>query len=235
MSDVLDGPADTRMMGIVHSALRRDLERSRIVLTAGTVPDARRAALAEHLIWMMDFLHHHHEGEDNGLYPLVRAKDAALGEILDSMNSEHEAIVPAMDEVKTAARSWAKDPTQTPRVLAAIEALNDVLAPHLKHEEEEMMPLVQQAVSQREWQEWDQATNVGPKSSKQLAFEGHWLIDNTTAEERNTVVHQVPAVPRFFLLNFMGGPYRKRRAALWDGTPAVGVPSLTLAAVPKGN
>jgi hypothetical protein len=235
MSDVLDGPADTRMMGIVHSALRRDLERSRIVLTAGTVPDARRAALAEHLVWMMDFLHHHHEGEDNGLYPLVRTKDAALGEILDSMNSEHAAIVPAMDEVKMAARSWAKDPTQTPRVLAAIEALNAVLGPHLKHEEEEMMPLVQQTVSQREWQEWDQATNVGPKSSKQLAFEGHWLIDNTTAEERNTVVHQVPAVPRFFLVNFMGGPYRRRRAALWGGTAALDVPSLTLAAVPKGN
>ena len=235
MSDVLDGPADTRMMGIVHSALRRDLERSRVVLTAGTVPDARRAALAEHLVWMMDFLHHHHEGEDNGLYPLVRTKDAALGEILDSMNCEHAAIVPAMDEVKMAARSWAKDPTQTPRVLAAIEALNAVLGPHLKHEEEEMMPLVQQTVSQREWQEWDQATNVGPKSSKQLAFEGHWLIDNTTAEERNTVVHQVPAVPRFFLVNFMGGSYRRRRAALWGGTPAADVPSLTLAAVPKGN
>jgi hypothetical protein len=234
MSHVLDGPADTRMMGIVHSALRRDLERSRIVLTAGAVPDPRRAALAEHLIWMMDFLHHHHEGEDNGLYPLVRAKDAALGEILDAMNSEHEVIVPAMDEVKMAARSWAGNPADAPRVLLAIEALNVVLGPHLKHEEEEMMPLVQQSVSHREWQEWDHATNVGPKSSKQLAFEGHWLIDNTTAEDRNTVVHLVPAVPRFFLVNFMGGPYRRRRAALWDGTPAVDVPSLTLAAVAKG-
>ena len=114
MSDVLDGPADTRMMGIVHSALRRDLERSCIVLKAGTVPDARRQALAEHLVWMMDFLHHHHEGEDSGLYPLVRSKDATLGAILDSMNSEHEAIVPAMDEVKTAARSWARDPDRRP-------------------------------------------------------------------------------------------------------------------------
>jgi hemerythrin-like domain-containing protein len=229
MSEVLDGPADTRMMGIVHSALRRDLERSRIVLTAGTVPDARRRALAEHLVWMMDFLHHHHEGEDSGLYPLVRAKDAKLGAILDSMNSEHEAIVPAMDEVKVAARSWAQDPTIAPRVLAAIEGLDVVLGPHLKHEEEEMMPLVETVVTQREWHEWDQATNVGPKSNKQLAFEGHWLIDNTTVRDRSTVVHLVPPVPRFFLVNFMGGAYQKRRAALWDGTPAVDVPALTLA------
>jgi hypothetical protein len=57
VSERLDGPADTRILGIVHSALRRDLERSRIVLAAGGVPDARRAVLAEHLGWLMDFLH----------------------------------------------------------------------------------------------------------------------------------------------------------------------------------
>ena len=92
-----------------------------------------------------------------------------------------------------------------------------------------MMPLVQTVVTQREWHQWDQDTNVGPKSNKQLAFEGHWLIDNTTADDRSVVIHLVPPVPRFFLLNFMGGTYRKRRAAMWEGTPAAEVPSLTLA------
>jgi hypothetical protein len=65
-------PADTRMMGIVHSALRRDLVRLRLVLgTPAAREPRRRTALAEHVIWMMDFLHHHHSGEDAGLYPLV--------------------------------------------------------------------------------------------------------------------------------------------------------------------
>ncbi len=233
MSELLDGPADTRIMGIVHSALRRDLERSRTVLAAGEVPDARRAVLAEHLGWMMDFLHSHHEGEDLGLYPLVRSKDATLGQILDSMNSEHEAIVPAMDEVRKAAGSWVRDPAAASRVLAAIDALDAVLSPHLKHEEEEMMPLVARAVTEREWREWDQVTNVGPKSNRQLAFEGHWLIDNAAAADREAVVHLVPPVPRFFLVNLMGGPYRRRRAALWDGTSAVDVPALTLAELAK--
>jgi hypothetical protein len=75
--------------------------------------------------------------------------------------------------------------------------------------------------------------NVGPKSKQQLAFEGHWLIDNATADDRNTVIHVVPPVPRFLVLNFMGGAYRKRRAALWDGTAAVDVPPLTLAELAK--
>ena len=71
-----DGPADTRMMGIVHDALRRDLRRTRDAL-AGTPPAARRGAIAAHLGWLMDFLHAHHTGEDDGLYPLVRAMNTA--------------------------------------------------------------------------------------------------------------------------------------------------------------
>ena len=45
-----NGPADTRLMGIIHNALRRDLSRTRTVLTA-TPPPAReqRQAIAGHV------------------------------------------------------------------------------------------------------------------------------------------------------------------------------------------
>ncbi len=72
----VEGPADTRMMGIVHDALRRDLARLRAALTT-EVGEGRRQALAAHVAWMTDFLHAHHEGEDAGLYPMVRAADPA--------------------------------------------------------------------------------------------------------------------------------------------------------------
>ena len=56
-----DDPADTRMMGIVHSALRRDLVRARLVLAEpAPLTGERRTALADHVRWLMDFLHHHH-------------------------------------------------------------------------------------------------------------------------------------------------------------------------------
>ena len=71
------GPADTRMMGIVHDALRRDLGRLRAVLTGAPPGADQRAALGAHLEWMLDFLHEHHHGEDAGLYPLVLAKNPA--------------------------------------------------------------------------------------------------------------------------------------------------------------
>ena len=223
------GPADTRMMGIVHGALRRDLERARLVLESHAVPDARRAALAEHLVWAMDFLHHHHQGEDAGLYPLVRRKDPSLTPVLDAMDAEHHAITPAMDEVTAAARAWADDPGQQERVAAAVAALRTVLDPHLRHEEVEMMPLVERSLTHREHEDWEQTYNVKPKKTAQLAFEGHWMVDNAGAEDRSTVLHVVPPVPRFLLVNLMGRPYARRREALWAGTAAADVPLLTLA------
>lgn len=71
-------PADTRTMTIVHNAMRRDLPRARAVLAAVPYPhDRQRVALAEHLLMITDFLHKHHVAEEAGLYPLVRARDAA--------------------------------------------------------------------------------------------------------------------------------------------------------------
>ena len=65
-------PADTRTMGIVHSALRRDLERTRVALTTAPYPDAaRRRAIGDHLLAMLHFLHVHHQGEGAGLWPMV--------------------------------------------------------------------------------------------------------------------------------------------------------------------
>ena len=68
---------------------------------------------------------------------------------------------------------------------------------------------------------------------KQLADEGHWLVDNLDPERRDFVVHLVPAVPRFILLNFLGGPYKKKATLLWGGTPAAAVPSLSADEYPR--
>jgi hypothetical protein len=84
------------MMGIVHGALRRDLLRTHDALTAEPYPQGRqRQALGEHVVWMMEFLHAHHTGEDEGLWPLVRRQNPAAGALLDSLEADHLAISPA--------------------------------------------------------------------------------------------------------------------------------------------
>jgi hemerythrin-like domain-containing protein len=221
-------PADTRMMGIVHSALRRDLVRLRLVVgTPAAQEPRRRKALAEHAIWLMDFLHHHHTGEDDGLYPLVVRRNPAAAELCARMDADHDTITPAMDGLRAAAERHLADPEAPDADLrAALAALEEPLVPHLAREELEMMPVVSASISHAEWAEWHESMVDG--SMTQLAFEGHWLIDGLDEESIQVVVGSVPAVPRFILVKLLGGAYRRRRALLWGGTPAAAVPPLTV-------
>ena len=221
-------PADTRMMGIVHSALRRDLVRLRLVLgTPAAQEPRRRKALAEHAIWLMDFLHHHHTGEDEGLYPLVVRRNPDAAALCERMDVDHDTITPAMDGLRAAAERHLADPaTPDSDLVAALAALEEPLVPHLAGEELEMMPVVSASISHGEWVEWHESMVDG--SMTQLAFEGHWLIDGLDQESIQVVVGPVPAVPRFILVKLLGGAYRRRRALLWGGTPAAAVPPLTV-------
>jgi hypothetical protein len=234
MTDALQQPADTRMMGVVHSALRRDFVRTRLVVASLRPPDSRRRiAVAEHVVWMMDFLHHHHEGEDAGLYPLVVRKNPAAAELVKDMDAEHGLIAPAITALVTAADAYRRDTAGArDQLLGALEAMSTVLLPHLKREEVEMMPVVAASITMADWKAYDQETNIKSKGLLQLGVEGHWLIDGADAEGRACVVGLVPAVPRFILLHAFARSYRRRSARLWGGTEAADVPSLSLSLAP---
>jgi len=219
----MDGPADTAIMGIVHEALRRDLRRSRSALVTTPYPDgARCAALAAHLGWMMQFLHNHHGGEDDGLYPMVRAANPAAGELLDRMDADHHAIHPAMDAVEFAAAAWGRSGSEVERValVAALDELTDVLLPHLDREETEAMPLVSASITHRQWDKWDQEHNIRTKSLPVLAEEGNWLIDDLDEARRQVVLELVPLIPRLIVLYGFGPGYRRRAAARWSAPVA---------------
>jgi hemerythrin-like domain-containing protein len=214
----MDGPADTRMMGIVHDALRRDLARTRGSL-AGAVPEARRRTLAAHVAWIMDFLHAHHEGEDAGLYPMVRAANPAAGALLDVMAADHAAIDPAVEGLRVAAARWAASGTDASAPLEALAALETVLLPHLDREETEAMPVVSATITHRQWHAWDQEHNIKPKSLSILAEEGLWLMDGLDPTRRAVVEAEVPWLPRMIVLYGFGPGYRRRAAARWSGIP----------------
>jgi hemerythrin-like domain-containing protein len=211
-------PADTHMMTIVHDALRRDLERATTALAA-TPPPARRQreAIAEHLGWMMDFLRGHHESEDHGLYPVVRARRPDAAAILDEMDHDHRHIAAGIHAVEAAASAWGRsdDPTSREELLATIRQLDESLLPHLRREEDEAMPIVSDALTEAEWLAIEHEHNVKPKGIAQLGREGHWLIDDATPEDRAQVLGLVRAVPRFVLLHGYGRSYRRRRDACW--------------------
>ena len=213
------GPANTAMMGIVHSALRRDLTRSATALTAPTPPAGpQRTALAKHLAWMMDFLDGHHQGEDTGLWPMVRSLNPSAERLLDQMEREHAQIAPAIEALREATRRYAEDNAAAQAreaVVEALAALRAVLDPHLHREEAEMMPIVSQTLTNGRWESFNQEHYVKPKSKRELGQEGHWLIDSIDPAGYQVVVGNVPAVSRFVLLHAFAGQYARACARRW--------------------
>ncbi|QKT11520.1 hemerythrin domain-containing protein [Rhodococcus sp. W8901] len=212
----LEGPADTRVMGIVHSALRRDLARARDTLTSWPAPfDAQRIAIADHLLWMMKFLHHHHESEDNHLYPLVRLRNQKAYPLLDEMNADHRSIVPAMQRVEEVAGAYRDSAEAKDATVAAIDRLSELLLPHLEREERQMMPIVSATITEAEWREWDEEFNIKPLGPIELFDEGLFIVDDAEPDDRRAIVQLVPAIPRWLMLHVMIKRYRRAAFRRW--------------------
>lgn len=225
-----DAPADTRMMAIVHSALKRDLRRTREVLATSPPPQGQqRHALGGHVTWMMEFLHAHHRGEDLGLWPLVRQRNPSAAELLDSLEADHARIDPAARAVSAAALEYTATTADPPRaaLVESLDQLLTVLVPHLDREVADGMPVVAASITAREWDAVEQEYNIKPKSLPQLGIEGHWLLEGIDAEGYDVVVHKVPPVPRFVLVHGFGPVYRRQARARWTPAPSrrgAGVP-----------
>ena len=219
-----NAPADTAMMGIVHTALRRDLTRTTTALTAAHPPGgAQRAALSAHLIWMMDFLHGHHDGEDAGLWPLMRSLDPSAGELLDQMEHDHAQIAPEIEGLRSATRRYSLDGADPARdsLIEALASLRAVLDPHLQREETEMMPIVSRTLSHTRWESFNQEHYIKTKSKSELGQEGHWLIDNVDPAGFKVVVGNVPPIPRFILLHAFARPYARACEVRWGPTVSI--------------
>ena len=216
-------PADTRMTGIVHGALRRDLTRAANALSGHPFPgDAQRVAIAQHLQTMMDFLHVHHGGEDAWLWPTTRRLNPAASDVLDQMDADHLSIAPHMENVTAAAAAHAKLATGREALLQALRDLRGTLDPHLRREEEEMMPIVASTLTVAQWDGWEQDYYVKTKSKKELGLEGHWLIDGGDRIVYNHVVGTVNPVLRLVLLRVFGPKYQQACAIRWGADFPVG-------------
>jgi len=183
------------MMAIVHAAFRRDLARVRLVVTATRVPQGeRKQAVADQVVWLTDRLHEHHHTEDAGLWPLIRQRNPAAAGLLETMEAEHRAIVPAIGALTAATQRYRSAQGDAPReeLIEALDALTSVLLPHLDREVAEAMPVVSQTLTAREWGAWNKQANVKGKPLRELGLEGHWLIEEIDPEGYQVVADQAP-------------------------------------------
>jgi hypothetical protein len=148
---------------------------------------------------------------------MIRAKNPAAADLLDAMDTDHQAIDPAITALRPAIDQWVRTGSDADRValVAALDELLAVLTPHLEREENEAMPVVSATITHRQWHDWDQTYNIKPKSLPVLAEEGLWLMEGLDERRRQIVLHEVPLVPRLIVLYGFGPGYRRKAARRW--------------------
>lgn len=157
---VAEGPVALDGMYLMHHAFRRDL--TAFAAAAQSTPVSDRAAwraLDERWTLFSMALHHHHSGEDAGLWPVLTGRaDAAGRETLAAMEAEHAEIDPLLEACAAGFRRLATSADEDTRAALAVRlvAARESLGRHLHHEETEALPLVQRLMSQAEWDHMDE-------------------------------------------------------------------------------
>jgi len=167
-------PIEVRDMAIIHETFRRMYKEAAQLVRATPTPSPQRVTfLADHIGFGLTMLHHHHEGEDEILYPLLEARSPEHAARTEEIDHEHEVVRGKIDEAQAACSAWRTSPSvETADALAiSLDTLNADLVSHLDEEEREIVPLAAVTVTQKEW---DSLAKHGiasiPASKRMIAF-----------------------------------------------------------------
>lgn len=194
--------ADVRDMLVVHEAFRQSYARlPELVRQVQPGDVARAAVVADHAHLIEQFLHLHHKGEDELLWPklLDRAGDR-LGEAVQTLEGQHVQIAALLDESARALGIWRARPNEDTgeKLAGCLERLGALLTEHLGIEERDVLSVVPEYITASEWHELgDHAINALPKSKLPIVF--GMLASLADPEVVTLMLSTAPLVPRLVM------------------------------------
>ena len=204
------------MNRVIHAAVRRDLARLESALAA--VPDgdlARARQLQVAYANLHRELKHHHEGEDTYVFPFLERVEGA-GELVQVMESEHQAMADALDEAGAAIDAYASTGSATAAHAArdAVVRANEVVEQHLHHEEDELEPLLLPHLQTPEWKAVEK--RLRPASLTESGRAMAWIQDGMPEDARAHLRSTIPAPVTFLLSRLAGRSYYRDVAPAWQ-------------------
>ena len=211
---------DVRDMAIVHRMFRNGYDEAARLVRAAPAPSAGRVTfLADHIDFALTALHHHHEGEDELLYPKLIERVPEQAPMTEQVEHEHLLIKTALDQASAACAAWRRRPSaETGEALAAsLDHLNEVVQPHLDDEEQKVVPLAAVTLTQQEWDAMGKhAVAWIPRNKRGIAF--GMLLEPLGEADRAYMMRVLPAPVRMLYPVMIERPYKKYAATLRDGS-----------------
>jgi iron-sulfur cluster repair protein YtfE (RIC family) len=215
---VAPGPLDMTGMYGMHYAFRRDL--------ADFVAAVRHTPVGEHEVWaalqerwarFFGVLHHHHEAEDEHIWPVTRAHALEAGRsgavaVLDSMEADHDRIDPALQACTDALAAMAQHPCTDHRNALDVEVteVRELLVAHLAREEREAIPLIQELMSPEEWAASEKAIEK-EYGLRVVPFVVPWVFKGLPADKAAEVMPLLE-LPHRVLLRLLTPRFLRREA-----------------------
>ena len=145
---------DVSDMFAVHGVFRDTLGAAPgLVRDIAPGDDERVAVITNYYENILSFLEAHHDGEEALVFPLLRERCPAQGELLDRLEAEHKDALALLARAQTALAAWpgSGDTGSQVAVAEALESLREPLCAHLDEEESECLPLCAENLRPEEW------------------------------------------------------------------------------------
>jgi hemerythrin-like domain-containing protein len=192
------GPSiDTHDMILIHRVIRREFGQLPRLFRAAANDRARSTAIGAHAREMLHFLHTHHTGEDELLFPLLRERAALDPRLMDRMDVQHAQINDAVTAVGAQLPAWtaSADAADGEQMAALIDATMPTLLDHLAEEEQKLLPIVSVTLTQSEWNALGKHGMSAIPVTRRLVILGH-ITEETDDTERQRSMQVVPAPAR---------------------------------------
>jgi hemerythrin-like domain-containing protein len=192
------GPGlDTHEMVLIHRVLRREFGQLPRLFRAAAGDRARSKVIGAHAREMLDFLHTHHTGEDELLFPLLRERTTLDPDLMDRMDAQHAQVDDTVTAIDAELSAWtaSADTAAGERMAARIDAMMPTLIEHLAEEEQEILPIVSVTLTQSEWDALGKHGMSAIPLTRRLVILGH-ITEETDEAERRRFMKVLPAPAR---------------------------------------
>jgi hemerythrin-like domain-containing protein len=144
---------DVSDMFAVHKALTGALEAAPAYVAKAGVNSERVEVIGSFYDNVIEFLHVHHTGEDELIYPVLEERSPENRSELERIDDQHKLLHAPMDAARSAVASWRKEPSSesAQAVIDAVATIDDTLRPHLAEEETVMLPIATKWMSPEEF------------------------------------------------------------------------------------
>jgi hemerythrin-like domain-containing protein len=206
---------NTHDMVLVHRAFKREFGLlPKMVTGVLTNPGERVRIVHDHAREMVSALHHHHQGEDELLWPRLHERAPLQAGLLKRMEAQHHQLSALLDTVERTLPTWVATPrpSTTFELATLLGEISSQLGAHLAEEEEQLLPVAADHLSQNEWAELGRRGMASMPRSRSLVFLAHILEDARPDEARAFLGHVVPP-PARVLYRLVGKPRHRRETA----------------------